>query len=224
MALKVRINPVEKVTTASILGRSLAERKKVAADYVRTDLEEAKRTNASIIGHVPKYTTTVDGRANAPLESVNPDGGSIIVEFEQAALIGEVLQWIGRTLTERSPYVSGAYKQGHKLLADGQEVAMSGKIEPAEEYTFVNMVPYARRIEIGKTKSGRSFVLQVENRIYERTAKDAKAKFGKAADIQFAYREATGAHRLAHSSGRGRGRRTGDAVSAPAIIVRLKKS
>jgi hypothetical protein len=108
----------------------------------------------------------------------------------------------------------------------------------AREYTFINMVPYARRIEIGKTKSGRSFALQVENRIYERTAKDAKAKFGKAADIQFGYRESVGAYslkqdqvsryfiggRIYHAPTIRKDRAKGTAVSTPAIIVRLKKS
>ena len=48
-------------------------------------------------------------------------------------------------------------------------------IPPADEYVFINPVPYARRIEVGKTKSGRPFLIQVPNKIYERTAKDARA-------------------------------------------------
>ena len=48
----------------------------------------------------------------------------------------------------------------------------------ASEYVFLNTVPYARKIEIGKTESGRDFVIQVPNRIYERTANDAQARFG----------------------------------------------
>jgi hypothetical protein len=237
MPVTVKINPVEKVTTASILGKTLADRQKVAADYARAGLEDAKRIDASIIGHEPKYTVTVDGRASAPFESVNPDSGSIIIEFEQQALIGEVLQWIGKTLMERSPASSGSYRQGHMLLADGQQVAINEKIAPADEYTFINTVPYARKIEIGKTHAGRAFVIQVENRIYDRVARDARAKFGKKADIQFGYREMTGAYTLKKStfsghwkvgargrSGLSKSHQAGAAVLSPAIIVRLKKS
>jgi hypothetical protein len=43
---------------------------------------------------------TVDGQRGCAVDSVNPDGGSIIVEFE---LVGDVLTWIAQTLLDRSP-------------------------------------------------------------------------------------------------------------------------
>lgn len=222
MALSVKIDPVEKVTAVS-LRRDLStpEARKIAADFARAGLEEAKRINQRALGRVPPYTQTVDGKAGAPLESVNPDGGSIIFEFE---LVTGVLQWIARELTARSPVVSGAYRAGHKLFADGAETTLGGNIPPADEYVFLNAVPYARKIEVGKTEAGRSFVIQVQNKIYQRTASDARKQFGPAADIRFEFRQTTKAYTLRRSQGRHRARQAGSAISAPAIIVKSKKS
>jgi len=234
MGLKTRFTPVEKVTSAGLLATlSEPEAKQAAADFAREGRDEAIRVNQAALGRVPTYTTTVDGKEGAPLESVNPNGGSIIFEFDLAT---EAIAWIAQTLLERSPVDSGEYKRAHMLLADGQETTLSGgNVLPAAEYTFLNPLPYARKIEIGKTEKGRSFVIQVENRIYERVAKDARAKFGAMVDIQFGYRQPTGAYvlkrdtRTAHWKIGARGRsglsethRAGAAVLAPSIIVRLK--
>jgi hypothetical protein len=219
--LKVQINPVEKDVEAMLRADlSRAEQQKVAAEYARVGIEEAKEINRRILGRVPPYTVTVDGSRGARLESVNPNGGAIIVEFE---LIEGLLRWIADELVKRSPVVSGDYRRGHTLFADGKEVAIGDTIPAAEEYTFTNTVPYARKIEVGHTKSGRAFVLQVPNRIYERTAKDARGRFGNTADIKFAFRDVAGAYTLRHSSGRRKGRQRGNAVSSPAIIIRSRK-
>lgn len=117
-----------------------------------------------------------------------------------ASVDDDPLRWIARKLIERSPVQSGAYRDGHILLADGVEVGTAvqvaaGAIVPmAHSYEFINPVPYARRLEIGRTKAGRSFVLQVPNRIYQRTAKEAAEKFGIKAF--FKYRFMPGAYRI----------------------------
>lgn len=190
MAVRIKIDPVEKFTEAAIRADlSLPEQRAAAAQFAQEGLDEAKQINANILGRIPPYTTTVDGRQGAPLDSVRTDGGTIIFEFE---LVFDVLRWIADTLLARSPEISGAYKRGHTLFADGQEVVLGGKIPPAEEYTFTNLVPYARKIEIGKTKGGRDFLIQVPNKIYERTAKGARARFGNIAKILFTYRGIVG--------------------------------
>lgn len=186
MAISIKIDPVERSTVASVRADlSLPEQKREVAAFAQAGLQEAQQVNRAILGRVPPHTTTVDGRRGAPLESVNPDGGSIIFEFE---LMFDVLRWIADALVERSPHISGAYKRGHTIFADGQEIKLGGAIPQAEEYAFTNYVPYARKLEIGTTKAGRAFLLQVPNRIYERTAKDARARFGNIAKILFTYR------------------------------------
>jgi len=229
MALSIKIDPVEMVTEVDVRNDiSLPEQKASVAAYVQAGIDEAKATNRSILGRVPPFTVTVDGHEGAPLDSVDPDGGSIIVEFE---LVGDVLTWIAQTLLDRSPVVSGDYRHGHTLFADGVEVDPFGVIPSADVYVFTNGVPYARKIEIGKTEAGRDFVIQVPNRIYERTAEDAKRQFGNIAKIRFTYQPLIGgavgkwaasasAGRLASRHKR-RTKSTEWLTNQPAIIVEL---
>ncbi len=233
MAVRVKIDPVERVTEAAIRADlSRPDQQRAAAQFARDGIADADAINRRILGRVPPRTITVDGRQGAPLETVDPDGGTIIVEYE---LVGDVLRWIAQTLIARSPVVSGEYRRGHTLFVDGQEIPLDREIPVADEYTFVNFVPYARKIEIGKTKAGRDFVIQVPNRIYERTAKDAKSKFGNIASIEMTYRGVISGTMYAKSGPRRRigakagreSRRPGAAqnksgVRYPAIIVRLR--
>lgn len=237
MGVSVKIDPVEKDIAAMIRADlSPQMQQKEAAAFARAGIDEAKATNRQILGRDPPLTITVDGRKGAPLESVKPDGGTIIAEFE---LMEDVLRWIADELVRRSPVTSGAYQKGHTLFVDGTEVPLGGQIPIGEEYVFINLVPYARRIEVGKTKSGRDFLIQVPNHIYERTAKDAKRRFGNQADIQFAFREAIGTYRLKHdqvsrswkkgggwyhSPTQRKDRVKGSAVIPPAIIIKSRKS
>ncbi len=229
MALTIKIDPVEKFTMVDVRNDIfLVDQKREVAAYVQAGIDEAKATNASILGRVPPFTITVDGVQGAPLDSVNPDGGNITVEFE---LVGDVLQWIAQTLVERSPVISGDYKRGHTLFADGREVDPYGIVPTATQYVFTNSVPYTRKIEVGKTRTGRPFVIQVPNKIYERTANDAKAKYGNIAKIRFTYQALIGgavgkwassasAKRLANRHKR-RTKSTEWLTNQPAIIVEL---
>jgi hypothetical protein len=229
--LEIKIDPVEKFTELDVRNDiSLPEQRKAAADFVRAGIEEAKNTNRLVLGRVPPFTVTVDGREGAPLESVNPDGGNVTVEFE---LVGDALVWIAQTLVDRSPRVSGEYIRGHALYADGAEVDPFGVIPSADTYVFTNSVPYTRKIEIGKVKGppARDFVIQVPNRIYERTAEDAKARFGNTVKIRFTYQALQGgaigkwasspsAQRLASRHKR-RTKSTEWLTNQPAIIVQF---
>lgn len=237
MALRVRIDPVQKSVEAIIRADlDPATQKKAAAAFARAGIDAATAKNRQILGREPPLTITVDGRKGAPLESVNPNGGTIIAEWE---LIEGLLQWIADELVARSGFTgtSGAYKRGHTLFADGTEVQIGGRIPSADEYVFINLVPYARRIEIGKTKAGRDFVIQVPNKIYERVQKDARRRFGNQADISLTYASALGAYTLQHdqpersfTSGKMRlrpgirkDRRKGSVVEPPAIVIRHRK-
>lgn len=203
MALRVRLDPIAldlrvKVDEAA----SVPAQQRAIARFAKAEIDKVDSANARALGRRVAHTVTVDGRKGGQLESVRPNGGVIIAEWD---LFFEVLPWVAKTLRERSPRISGKYVRGHKVFADGAEIADLTKPPPAKEYTFLNVVPYARKIEIGKTQSGRAFVIQVPNRIYEGVARDSRARFGRLADISFTYRQSVGASR-----------------TAPAIIVRPK--
>lgn len=220
MALRVKIDPIERVTAATLRADlSRPEQKAAAALLARQGIDEAKEINRRVLGRIPPYVTTVDGRQGAALESVNPDGGQIITEFE---LIGEVLAWVAAELVARSPVLSGRYRASHTLFADGVEVDAFAVVPLAEEFVFLSPLVYARRLEIGKTKSGRNFLVSVPNRIYERTAEDARRRFGNVARVRFSYRAAIGGAIRAYG-GRA-SRRGGEEHQArvPAIVVTMR--
>lgn len=216
MAVRTRIEPIS--TFVEVVVRedlSPQAQSKAVAAFARERFQEAQETNKRILGRIPPHQTFVNGREGAPLESVSPSGGSIVFEFE---LMTDVLRWIAQTLVERSPVVSGKYRDSHTLFADGVEVDVGGQIPPADEYSFTNLVPYARKIEIGKTQSGRVFVVQVPNRIYERTGREAQSRFGNMAKIEFTYRGIVGGYQIkAGTAGRAHNR---SEVRYPTIVVR----
>ncbi len=186
MAVRTRIDSIAadiNLIVSDLLSPEAQSR--AVAEFARGAIAEADETNRSVLGRVPPRTVTVDGNRGAALETVKPVGGSIITEWE---LIGDVMIWIGQTLRDRSPVASGRYRDSHTLFADGREVPLGTVVPQFEEAVFLNPLPYARKIEIGKTRSGRDFVVSVPNRIYERTAKDAKARFGNMASIRMDYR------------------------------------
>jgi hypothetical protein len=234
MAIKTRIDSIA-TDINLIVSRDLtpAGQSKAVANFARTEIARADEKNNRVLGRVPPKTVTVDGRKGGNLEDVRPVGGSIIVEWE---IVSDVLIWIGDALKDRSPFVSGDFKDGWTLLADGQIIDVGGQIPNADVFTFVNVVPYARKIEVGKTESGRDFVIQVPNRIAERTAKDAAAKFGNIAKIRSVWISLSSAYTLKNNqasrsfaggklriSKRQRlDRVAGSAITYPAITVTLK--
>lgn len=194
MAVRVRYTPVERIIRAKIDARlSPQERSKAVARFARVKLDEAQEVNRRVLGRVPEHEQIVNGRRGASLESAHPDRGTIIFRFD---LVSDVIAWIMQALVDRSPVGpaggAGTYREAHRLFADGREVDLGGEVPPAEEYSFTNYLSYSRRLEIGKTKAGRDFLVSVPNRIYERTAKDARARFGNLAKVGFTYRGVVG--------------------------------
>lgn len=223
MAVKTRIDSVAKdigLIVDDML--SPASQGRAVAEFARSAIAEADDANRRVLGRVPPRTVTVDGRKGAALEGVKPIGGMIVAEWE---LVGDVLAWIGNMLRERSPVISGKYRDAHTLFADGSEIEIGGNVPQAEEYVFLNLTPYARKIEVGKTASGRDFVIKVPNRIYERTAKDAKARFGNLARISMTFRAPLAGSLLKYvpaRSGRREAARQERSLRVPAIVVSLK--
>ncbi|MCK1676648.1 MULTISPECIES: hypothetical protein [unclassified Bradyrhizobium] len=234
MAVKTRIDPVSKDIELLISSAlSPAAQSVAVAKYAQAQIDAGDAANRRVLGRVPPRTITVDGRPSAPLESVNASHGSIIVEWE---LVSDVLVWIGDTLKDRSPHVSGDFKDGWTLLADGEVIEAGAQTPNATEFTFVNVVPYARKIEVGKTESGRDFVVQLPNRIAERTARDAQARFGNIARIRSVWISLSNAYTLKNdqasrsftggklriSKKQRHDRVAGSDITYPAILVFLK--
>lgn len=195
MAVRTRIEPIDSWVSV-VVDEDLAPqaRSELIATFARSSIAETREANRTLLGRDTPETVFVDGKRGAPLENVNPDRGVIVAEFD---LVLDVLNWIWNRLLESSPVLSGEYKQGHKLFADGAEISTGGEIPDAAEYAFTNTVPYARKIEVGKTKDGRDFVIQVEPKIYDRVAREARGRFGNIAQIGYTFRGIVGGQQIA---------------------------
>src|SRR4249919_3641720 len=166
MGVSFRVDPIDKMTRTLLAGLN-EQRKTMAAQFAREEIARAEAVNKAATGGEVKYTVSVDGRVGAPLESVNTSGGSIIAEFNLGT---DVLRWIADKLKARSPSRSGRYIAAQVMFADGRETSPYGHVPPADEYVFLDPAPYAPKIEMGRTKSGRSFTLSASNaRVYDRT-------------------------------------------------------
>lgn len=182
-------------------------RQRLAAKSARKILADAQEKNKRALGAVPPHRQFVDGKAGVALETVNPDRGTIVFQFE---LVDELLQWIGEQLVINSPVLTGRYRDSHVLLADGVEVEIGGQIPQAERYSFVNILPYARKIERGQSD-------QSPDGVYEVVAALAQRRFGNIARIKFSYRS------LLIPTERSREARAAERNSRnPAIVVTLR--
>jgi hypothetical protein len=232
MPLDIKITPISQ-SFQVLVDETLSPKARSAkvADFARRQIRAADEINRRALGAVPPKKVTVNGREDELLTNVPPDQGIIIAEYRMA---DEVLEWIMKTLRDRSPIISGEYKKGHRLFADDVEVNADNP-PIASRYTFFNLVPYARRLEVGKTNSGRDFLIQVPNRIYARTYQDAKAKFGNVAKITTGFESTANSYKLKNDqasrsftrgfrrvSARQRSDRVaGSVVSVPAIYVTI---
>ena len=133
---------------------------------------------ARVRGAPASFDHAVDGRRGRPLTEARAQIVTLYDYRLEAALFA-----IER-LIDNSPEVSGAYKRSHQLFVDGRPVTgLPREVSPAAEVMVTNTVPYARRLEVGKTKSGRSFVTQVPPDIYWRTILQVRRRYGQAMNI-----------------------------------------
>jgi hypothetical protein len=189
---------------------SPVEHRLAIAAFSAAQLANVQLNNVAAIGYAPKYQTTVDGRQGASPLAVRVDGGRIVFDFELfSESIKEVVAEAFKALRDASPVISGTYRDGHGLYVNGERVeeVPPASIKPTDRIMISNPVPYARRIEVGMTKSGRAFVMQVPNHIYERVAKVILTpRFGNQLKIRFDYVDLSAAE--------------GNALSVPARRIR----
>lgn len=204
MPMSVKIEPINRDIVLFLADMSPDARSNALADFARTEIASARAQNIRVLGPIPRERTFVDGRLDAPLESVRPDG-VIHSEFE---LIKEVLDYIADQLDAASPVLTGRYQRSHIMLADGLEVLSGEQAPDAEEYIFVNTQPYTRKLERGASS-------QAPDGIYQVVAMLARRKFGEVARITFSYRTVTGGAIVSGRAGNRAENRN------PAIVVRL---
>ncbi len=149
------------------------------AGHARIMAEQARRA-----GVIPEWTAYANQEGNSNLDSVRLPGPIV---FRYRYLREIVIHAINR-LEFWSPVDSGLYKKSHTLYVNGIASPLDTPIKPGDEVYIANPVPYARRLEVGKTQTGRNFLVSVPNRIYERVAKqDLIPRYRNAAGISVIY-------------------------------------
>lgn len=172
-----------------------------------------------------EYIRVVDNKLGMVEERVR-FGGKIHYQLNTEGFAGiiEVLRWIEERLVLTSPYRNKRpqdtgwrgvhYKEAHILMIDGKSVGEVGvstqpiffartfqsrKHSKDSTYTFVNTMPYARRIEHAKVtrsrkkKRGSGFTKpksgawsqQAPNGVYRRVASEARARFGETIRVRY---------------------------------------
>lgn len=193
-----------KVITSDL--RSPQAKSRRLAQFAAEEIAKVRVANRAVTGRDGPYEVAVDGKAGAPLASVRPDG-VIVANFE---LLSGVLEWIGSELLRESPVLTGQYARSHRLFLDGVEHDPSAPLSTDfASAVFVNLMPYARKIERGL--SG-----QAPDGVYQGLAAVASKRFGNIARIRFSYQ-------TLEPSRRGSSRAEKQAAQdsrQPAIVVR----
>lgn len=221
MAVRVRLDPIDR-DIKLLLSQELSPQRQaeVFKQFARQEINSAKTHNRAILRRDPRMIVTVDGSENESLSSVKVTS-VVIAEFE---VVLEALGWISTQLQTHSPVKSGRYVKSHELFADGEHVENPNNAPVADRYVFLNVQPYARKLELGSSS-------QAPAGVYQAVAKLAQ-KFGNVAKISFGYESAVGfasmsgwagsssAKRWAAAHGR-RSDTTEWLTRQPAIIVSL---
>lgn len=201
MAIVSRVDPLDKDIELLIRQDLSSEAKsEMLATFARETLASAQQTNEEALGRVAPHDTFVDGQEGADESAVRPEG-TIAYQFHLAS---EMFAWIDEQLRLHSPVGSGRdkhaglYKRSHIFYADGVPADPLNLSADIEVGTFVNSVPYARRIEQGSSP-------QQPEGVYEVVAALAQRRFGNIAKITFTYSAVIAGHSvtqaLAASSG-----------------------
>ncbi|MFA7308262.1 MAG: hypothetical protein WC026_16505 [Hyphomicrobium sp.] len=208
--------------------------KQAAADAKERLLQVARQGHADIMARQgnPQFDAYANRPGNRALETVILPGPIIYTYSNLKALVEFALDELRKT----SPVISGDYVRSHQLFVNGAAVdALPADLKPSDELMIANLVPYARKIEVGKTKSGRAFVIQVQPRIYERVGKALQARYKNVARITVEFVTIPNNYRLKadqkkrswlankgrwHTSSRQYAdRAAGSVVTAPAIVI-----
>ncbi len=132
-------------------------------------------TDAASRGLYPAWEAYANNPGNSDLESVVLPGPIVYNYRYLSDLVGFALS----ELRKQSPFVSGDYKDGHTLYVNDQPVAdgvLPKDIKSGDRIFIANPLPYARKIEIGRTESGREFVINPPNRLYFRVGEMVQAQ------------------------------------------------
>ena len=124
-------------------------------------------------GFDPKPIVVVDGKPNKSIENVSPLGKIEFISKEVASL--QILQDIYEDIFRRSKIVTGTYIEGNYVFLNGKRVATSldemrawiksaPEIKQNDLVRFVNVLPYARKLERHGVTDGKTSTRDVKSK------------------------------------------------------------
>lgn len=147
----------------------------------------AKRAHGFVMETDPRptsFTRYVDGKKGAIEETVKPTG---VITYLYPR-IDMVAQFAMETLFDKSPVLSGAYRNAHTMFLNGRAVTNLKDWQPGDEVSISNPLPYSRKIEVG------SMIMRVPgtDRVYQQAVSIVNSRFGNQAKVVFTYRAVIG--------------------------------
>jgi hypothetical protein len=207
------------------MGPAAAEflREAALAEEQKVESEQSARRGIAPFTHI-----AVDGIEVTDFSSVKATS----VVFEYWDYRSEIIKACFEELRARSPIQSGHYRDNFYAALDGRdlrplEVPQPFDLRNVTQIIVSNLMPYARRLEVGVNRDGSYFVKQVDPMIVETAMGAVAREFRSVAHFQFGYIDHSLAYANAtkwgnHRHGRHyRNRGTGAAVRYPAILINL---
>lgn len=210
------VQRTSRVTASTLLPQ--AERARIIARAARGERDGLIRAGQAS----PQYRTLVDGRDNAPEESIRP-GGAIIYRFNT---LGQAAIFALAFARERSPALSGTYRRSWFVAVNGK--AWDGNLNdvPLDAAVWVvNAAPYHRKIHTGAMQT-------IGRGICDATRQAVRTRFPNMnASIIFADLSGTAAGwklpYILQTNGGGRGRRkdtaAGQPMKYPAVVLTARE-
>jgi hypothetical protein len=201
---------LERMLKVSVSGLEPAQIAKVLADFARKGLAEALEDGSGS----PRYKTIVNGRVGASEDTVSPPG-PIVYQFDW--LLG-VKAYALSFLEQRAPIESGHYRRSFVAMANGRVLGPDDEPPIGAELIITNPVPYSRKIEVGAMRR-----MRVPPGVFEAARQGINRRYGNLVKCELQYLALPGAWRLKTGSRR-KGRRAGDVVTAPSLVINLRSA
>lgn len=149
----------------------------------RVIIATAHREHGTVLKTDPRparWQQFVDGIEGGRFEAVKGNG-VIIIDYDR---LDVVVQFAMETLFDKSPVLSGAYRNSHTIFVDGVAVTNLKDRFAGGEVVISNTVPYARKIELGRM----TMRAAGSDHVYAQAEQIVRRRFGNVADVRFTYR------------------------------------
>lgn len=170
-------------------------------------------------GIAPTTETVVDRVRGAPIEAAT-EKSTILIEF---GYLREIAQWIIDWLAAKAGKRSGAYADSFRLYVGGVEASLSAIRHDTREFVVLNTRPYARRLEIGKVRTGprigQPFAILQERYFVKSIVVHGQARYGNMVRMRHTLLPIEGGYRLKRAQGKRKDRQVGAEMLYPAIRV-----